>query len=530
MAKQIITYKDFSGGLNLDTAPDLLKDNELRVAMNAVIDKGPAPKRDGFDNFNATTFKVDTTDNHVESMFEWRRNDGTTFIMAVVGLVLKKIAYPAGTVTNVKTLSAADIGCFVYADTFYFTGKESGTDKYWSYDGTTCAEVTAASGADLSNIKKCRDFTWHPSSQRIFASKDSGNPSRLYWSALGAPNNFKSLADFVLPTTGDGPITALENFGNSMVAFFSSSAWAWTGVDPTVDAKWQRIPISTGAVGKKAVAMTPNTLTYVDIGGVMSLTLGATNYDIVAVTGQQVQNDLSRDKVSEIVKGILHTDTVQVLYDKMNDRFIIAYGDEVGNSRNNKFLVYQWKAKAWSQWDGITPNCLLQLADGTVLVGSKNYILKQVNDLYKDFDVDTGLYKAIEWEIETKGYPLLDGAQSYADKRLYKMVFAVRQFKTIDTSVTVSILYDYAGWEFAGISYTGVDLSESLTWDDEWNEVWGWTDIVKKEVKLRGKGARVSVNYKNSVIDEQAVVYGQAFVFKAKKLKAGRVTGGVDIG
>jgi len=526
MAKQVVTYNDFSGGLNVDSAPDLMKDNELAVARNAIIAQGFAPKRVGFDKFNATSFKVGETDQHVESLFEWRRNNGDTFIMAVVGLVLKKIAYPAGTVTDVKTLSAAEIGSFVYADKFYFTGKDAGVDKYWVYDGTTLAEVTAAAGADLTNIKKCRDFTWHPSSQRIFAAKDPDNPNRLYWSALGDPTNFKSLADFVVPTTGDGPVMALENFGDSMVAFFGSSAWAWTGVDPTSDAKWQRIPITNGTVSKNAVCMTPNTLSYVDIGGVLAMNLGATNYSIVAVTGQNVQNDISRDKVSKIVREMLHRSTIHSIYDKVNDRLLIAYGDDSANARNNKMLVYQWKQKAWSIWDGLTVNCLLQVSDGTVLVGSKNYILKRTDGLYKDFDVDTGAYKAIAWEVETKGFNLLGGAHTYADKRLYKLVFASRQFDDATPStVDVRVRYDYRGFEFEDL-----DLAESFIWGDKWGGVWGWTDILKRECKLRGRGARISVNYRNDVINENVQIYGQAFVFKQKKLKARRAPGGVDIG
>lgn len=602
MAKQFVTYNDFSGGWNADTAPDLLQNNELAVAKNAVIDKGPAPKRGGFDKFNAASFKDGATDKHVEALYEWRRNDGTTSIMAVVGTSLVKINSGGTAVTTVKELSDEDVGMFTYGDKFYFTGKVSGVDTYWCYNdasaavtftdtgdtvslanhglangtpvvfsnvtGTTgisagatyyvinstaattfqlaasaggtalplttngtgvlmptVSEVVPASGADLSNIKKCRDFVWHPSSQRIFASRDPGNPQRLYWSELGNPTYFKA-ASFVVPTTGDGPVAALENFGTSMVALFASSAWSWTGVSPTADAKWQKIPIATGCVGKQAVCMTPDTLSYVDVGGVYAMQLAATNYDIVAVTGQSVQRDLSRDLVATVINGMEHRSTVQTLYDKANDRLMIAYGDDSGNARNNKILIYQWKLKAWAMWEGIAPNCMLQLADGTLLVGSKNYILKYDDTIYKDFDVDAGTYKAISWEIETKGFPLAAGANLYNDKRLYKMVFAARQFlDETPSSVTVKVTYDYRGYEFEE-----VDLMESLIWDDEWGEIWGFTDIIKREVKLRGKGARVSVNYTNSTIDENVCIYGQAFVFKTKKLKGTRTAGGVDIG
>lgn len=507
MPKLIKPYQDFRGGLNLDAAPDNLADNELVQADNVNLnERGAISKRKGTVPLNAASYGA-----QVERLIEWPRNDGTKVLLAVVGTTLVKIA-DDGTKTNLKTLDNSEIGYFFFQDKFYFTGKEAGVDKYWYYDGTTISEVTpnAATDNDLTPIKRCRLFLWHPKSQRIFAAKDANDRAALYYSEIGDPAYFKSTSK-LYPTTGDGPVYGLALFGDAMLAIYQGSEWAWKGVNPATDAEWAKLPSTYGTVAPRSVTMTPNSLTFLGQGGIISLSPGLVEYNIVLLTGDELIKNRAKDKVSSVIRSIVHPETACAVFDKLNERFLLAYGDDSADPRNNKVLVLDWNLQTFTRYTGWQVNDFCQRANGDLLIATNGYILK-TGQGYKDFDPVAGTYKAIQFAVKTKQYNL---DYPFHIKKLKRFFLAARQFGEEISSVNINIYLDYKTM----FSISSLSLDESFTWGETWGNVWGWSDLITKETKLKGKGQRCQVELTNNAIDEPVVIYGLAFEFKPMRPK-----------
>lgn len=511
MSTKLLThYFDFRGGLNTDSAPDLVADNELVIADNVDLDeRGAVTKRKGTVPLNATSYGA-----QVEKLIEWTRNDGSAVLLAVVGTTLCKIN-DDGTKTDLITLDEPDIGWFVFQDKFWFTGKQDGVDKFWQYDGSTISEVTpnSATDNDLTPIKRCRWFVWHPKSMRVFAALDPEDKAALYYSEPNDPTYFKQTSK-LYPTTGDGPVTGLAIFGDAMLAFYNNSVWAWKGADPAADATWEKPAVGDGTFAGRSIALTPGGLTFVTKAGIVTMSPGLLDYNVVMIATESLIANWADGKVANIVRSVASGARTCAVYDRLNNKYLLAYSEV--EERPDKILVLDWTLKAFTRYVGLQVNDFCQRADGELLIASNGYILK-MGQGYKDFDVATGDYKAIEFGVKTKqfnlGYP-------FHEKKFRKLFLAARQYGAELSSATVIVNYDYDSEEF-----TNVELDESFTWGEDWGKLWGWSDLVAKEARLHKKALRAQVEISNDVIDEPITVYGIAFEYKLRRPKGVKVDG-----
>jgi|GEM_PF-2761180 len=450
----------------------------------------------------------------VEKIIEWPRKDGTTVLLAVIGTTLCKIGTD-NKKTELKVLDSANIGYFFYADVFYFTGKESGTDKYWQYDGTTVSEVTpnAAVDNDLTPIKRCRIFVWHLKSQKIFAAGDPNDRAALYFSEAGDPSYFKGTS-ILYPTTGDGPIKALKEYGEAMAVAFQGDWWAYKGVDPASDATWTKLPAGQGTVAGATATLTPNSLTFMGLGGIYSLSPGILDYNITLLTGDELVKNRAKDKVTSIVRSMVHPETATAVYDKYNEKYMLAYGDDAANSRNNKILVLDWGLQGFTIYTNLQVNDFCLRANGDLLIATNGYILK-ANQGYRDWDAANGKYVAIHYKAYGKGWSL---DYPFNRKKTKKLFIAAKQYDTETSTVDVKVQSDYLS-----VSKPGISLDESFTWGEAWANLWGWTDYIGKEMQCKLKGNRFQVQLENNVIDEPVTIYGLAFMYSLRKPKGVKV-------
>ena len=139
MSKQLKSYRDFTGGLNADAAPDNLLDNELMRADNVDLsERGGVKKRNGEERLNATSYKFP-----VEQLIEWPRDDGSEILLAIVGTELgynnlclvNEIDYSLTVLCSVGT--ADKVSTYYLRDKLYIND----STKYWVYDGETIEEI-----------------------------------------------------------------------------------------------------------------------------------------------------------------------------------------------------------------------------------------------------------------------------------------------------------------------------------------------------------------------------------------------------
>lgn len=508
MPKLIKTYADFRGGLNLDAAVDSLADNELMQADNVDLDeRGAFSKRKGTAPLNSVSYGAE-----VERIIEWPRNDRSKVLLAVVGATLCRIAED-GVKTELKALSEAAIGHFFLNDKFYFTGKEAGIDRYWHYDETTVVEV--APNPDPSNnltpIKRCRNFIWHPKSFRIFAAVDAGDRAALYYSETNDPSYFKTTSK-LYPTTSDGPVVDLDLFGEAMLTIYQNSIWAWKGSNPASDATWEKLPAGQGTTAARSVQLTPNGLTFLGLGGIYTLSPGMLDYNVILLTGEDLVKNRARDKVTSLIRGMVHPATACAVYDKFNQRYLLAYGDDAGNPRNNKVLVLDWGLQSFARYTGLPVNDFCMRSNGDVLIAANGYILR-LGQGYRDWDAAAGDYKAIPMAVKSKqwnlDYPL-------HRKNTFRTFLAAKQYGAETSSVDLTVRCDYKS-----LIFPGVPLDESFVWGEPWGGCWGDIDLVTREIRCKLKGQRYQVTYGNHRIDEPVTIYGQSFEYKVLRRPKG---------
>src|SRR5690606_33563136 len=138
MAKILRSYYDFRGGLNTDAAPDNLMDNELAQADNIdLLERGGIAKRKGYIRLNDESYG-----GQVEQIFEWPRDNGEVWLMAVVDVAstpkLFRVREDLGyELEEVAKLASPRVGYFFLQDKLYFVDGAS----YRVWDGETVQDV-----------------------------------------------------------------------------------------------------------------------------------------------------------------------------------------------------------------------------------------------------------------------------------------------------------------------------------------------------------------------------------------------------
>lgn len=397
---------------------------------------------------------------------------------------------------------------------------ELGTDEVSYLDDTADADLGAdyveqPADNDLEPIARCRLLLWHPKSFRVFAAGDSSDGPALYYSEANNPGYFKDV-NVLYPTTADGPVYGIASFGEAMIAKYQGSDWAWKGTDPASDAEWTKLPSDQGTVSSRTIRLTPNSLTFLGQGGIISLSPGLVDYSIVLLTGDELVKNRAKNKVTNIIRSISNRSIACAVYDKTSERYLLAYTDTPGGARNNKALVLDWGLQAFTVYNGWAVNDFTQRANGDVLFGTNGYIVK-IGQGYKDWDETAGDYKPISYVFEPKPWNL---DYPFNEKRNKYFLLAAKQPKAESSGIDeLTITSGYKSVKFSDIS-----LDESFVWGKQWGLKWGWTDLVTKKMDCRLVGARFQVRVEDNRIGEALTIYGFAFEFITDKPRGGKVS------
>lgn len=506
MPREYFHVNDFRGGMNVDVGPELLADNELVIADNCTLDQlGPIAKRKG-----TAVLNKDSYDCSVTQVFEWRMSSGNVKLMAVLHVngeqhTLFDVS-ENGTLTAVQTVASSKVGhCAInYGgnDLLYFV---DGAELY-QYNGTTCEAVTpnAAADNDLTPIRKCKWLVYNPRSYRIYAAGNPDAASSLYYSEPNDISYFKNTS-FLVPSGNDGPVTALAVFSHALLVFYSDSIRVWKGTTPA-DATWTALPAPYGTSAPDTVCLTPNSLTWLSRGGIVCLSPALLDYNLTMLPGEELIRDISRGKVSSLIRNIDSHANCCAAYDTLNKRYLLAYNE--GDQRH--VLVYEWDLQAYTRYTGIIVNNWCVRKNGTIVFGSNNYIMQLDAAGYNDVNVTTGEAKPIQLTIGTKwnnfGKPMIK-------KRLRKILVAGHSDGTADSYLDLSI-------RSVGLEYERLGsirfITEGMVWGDPWGTPWPISEMKTIEVRTNAKGERFQLIVINN--DEAAAtkVYGLLYEFTTK--------------
>lgn len=498
---QLKSYYDFRGGINVDTALDNLADNELVLAENVdLMERGGLQKRRGTKRINQAQYS-----GPVEQLIEWGRNDGSILLLAVIGSGLYKIS-ETGKETKIADVESDKLGYFFHQDIMYFVDG----NNYRQYDGEVVSNVTPYEHQtnNLDPINKCSMIVRHPKSMRFFCAGNKDDQTALYFSESGFPDYFKETST-MYPTTGDGPITGLSIFGDAVLVSFKYSFWIWRGMDPEVDAIWEKIPTGVGSVSNCSVVLTTNSLTFLGDGGIYAITPAILSYTLTLQPGQDLVANLSNNKVNSIINNINHPEKACSVFDVVNQKFMLAYTDE-NAERNNRILVMDWGTMAFTEYTNIQANCFLLRRNGELLAGTNGYILK-MNVGNTDADGS-----AIPMRVKTKQYNL---DFPFHKKRILRLYMSFKQPEQETSIITMKLFVD----DTLENEIRKADIYTNFVWGNFWGEIWGFRNQITTRSKVSASGHRVQIEFENEQEDIPTTIYGCAFEFRPIRAKGTRL-------
>lgn len=388
------------------------------------------------------------------------------------------------------------------------------TTEYLDYVGIYGDNIKANNNLDA--IRKCRYSCYHPKSLRCFFTGNPDDPSAVYYSEYADPTKVLNTS-VIYPTTGDGPATAINTFGDSVLVHYkNNSIWKWAGIDPEEDATWTEIPAGASAVSAKTVNLTPNSLSFLANGAWIAMNPVILHYSTGMQPGEEVVRNLARKRVEKIIRNIENPEIAVSVFDAKRQRSLLAYTSDEA-VRNNYILVYDWSLDAFTRYTDIQANDLLVRMNGDILVATNGYILK-FTEKYLHADGSP-----VKMDILTKAYNL---DYPYHKKRITRLFMTLFNPETVECQVTARVFVD--GVLEAELIET--TLYDSFIWGDEWGKRWGSTDLVTTRTKVSESGHRIQLEFINEERDKDGnpedapcIIYGIAFEFRPSRAKGTRL-------
>jgi hypothetical protein len=310
------------------------------------------------------------------------------------------------------------------------------------------------------------------------------------------------------PNTGEGPVTALATFIDSVLTFFKSTIYRYRGVEPSDNGNWNQLPIKQGTIAPRSICLTSNTLTFLGNGGIYAIPPSVLNITGNVVLSNNLIPNIADKKVSKKIKKLVHPETVCACWDASNEMLLLAVCDIEGDTTdaNNKIIAMDWNKRAFSWWQGMNIYDMAYRIDKTILWGTDNYLAKYGVG-YRDVG-DVPIYG----KLMTRQY---DCGAPINIKKFLKAYVAALQLPewTYHLSLNVRCGYTY-------YNLTDVSLDESFDWGKDWGLIWGHIDIITLEYKLKKvSGHRVQFTFENNVLDEPMATYGIAVKRRLKRTK-----------
>ena len=332
-------YLDLSGGMNSDTAPMYMKDNECEIIQNYTLDNlGSLTKRkgiayligqiqDGMNILNMYFNKQAPYPSNENILVGINASGGATS-------VIKKITSNAWADSKTGDTASAIPFFTAFTNAVY---RVNGKDVMATSAALSSWSTSAVNGA-LQTILPEFICVWQ---DRVYAFKETNAasglfPNRIYWSSL-APSDGSYVtwdattqyAD-INPDDGD-EITWGEPFGTVMLIFKENSMYTWNFERTEAD----RIPGTQG---------TPQGMTVKQTQGICFF---ANKYGVWALSNPYGKPQLISKKVQSFIDQIPTLDNMRAEVDQDHYKLFIGTVTVDGTAYTNCMLVYTISKNSW---------------------------------------------------------------------------------------------------------------------------------------------------------------------------------------
>lgn len=471
---------DFSGGLNTDSPVTSLELNQALDLQNInLIPSGGFQKRNGNTAFNSSAMVSSST--AISGIGYYRQSNGSAFLMSIAGTKIFKSDNLDGTMDDI-------------------TGSvtiTTGQDNLWTHSTLNNLSIFVGGAPDVpiqfNGTGNAAVLTGSPPSgnfgisanNRMFIGNTSSNPSRIYWSILGNPNDWTG--------TGSGSQDVAGNDGDVLIgaAIINTNHMLLFKQNSIHDLIITNAPFPVFSLFKGVGAISKRAIVNVD--------------DMIYFITPQ-----ARMKATDGTKIYSFPDTIDNLWDSLNPsrlqyihgqyypklRQIWWFCSTTSSTTHNYCIIWDLDRKAWLRNPtGFKMNSSVIAVDTTAYAGAydgKIYKL-DVTNTYSDASESGGIIDSY-WRSGWIDYGSTIGVKQYPYMELCFQ---------IQTSGNFNFGY---GFNFAGdrkietipMSGTGI-LWDNFNWDES---SWGGFTDTTKIIFIKGFGKFFQFLIQNNNVGE----------------------------
>ena len=465
-------YRNFNR-VNEVASPEQLEDNEMVEALNVIYDEaGGVSKRKGME--------LDT-DYGVAAITRLIDYSKENQMLVAFGTTLQ---IHGGTVIK-SDFANTNFDWEVFSDgkLYLVNGNE-----YYSYDGTTLAVVAPHEQTSLAHIKRCKYIVQR--GERLYAAGDNENPNTIYFSEVGAANNFPDLNHISAVSDDNDTITALAEFHQAMVAFKRHHIYAWFGWDPETDVRFDKINVHTGTPSFRTVVRGYNFLFYLGDDGVYALHGLEPNYIS--------SNNLTDEVIKHRVDRLINTEQACAVF--YEGKYILAVRQ--AGSSNDLVLTFDFVRKAWSPWTGWPVADFLLYGDEFYFGSAQNGKVYKKSEQYNDDG------EPIYFKMKTKPFDCRYPLHYKKFAWFYLLVGEKDDHNEIDVTVECDFrtIQIKNGIQLNTVMVPGASLMDEEVAGDR-------SRLFYKQARMLARSLRAQVIVENNEVDESITVYGVGFQF-----------------
>lgn len=490
MRRPVILYRDFAR-LNEVSSPEHLRDDELQEAINAVYDEaGGVSKRTGIE----TVVDYDEPDSPITRLIDYSKKEQ---LLVAYGTTLRVMG---GEVIK-DDFDNTDFGWEIFSDGKLYLVNGKG---FYVYDGETLEEVSPpgedeegensgeenGNGDDdpLAHIRRCKYIVQR--GERLFAAGDDENPNTIYFSEVGAPNDFPPL-NFINAVSDDNDIiTGLSEFHQAMVAFKRNHIYAWFGWDPAEDVRFDKINVHTGTASARTIQRVYNFLFYLGEDGVYALHgLEASYISSNNLTDEVIKRRFGKLTSKDRACSIFH-----------DGKYILSVSEN--GKHNDLVLVFDFVRKAWSVWTGWDVSDFVYYNEALYMGSGQEAMIYKEHDEYNDDG------EVIPFRMKTKPF---DCQYPMHEKKFAWFHLLIGE-KDDSNEIDVTVECDYKSIQLHnGIDLNTVMVPGAFMFDGETPE--GRSRLFYKRARILARSLRTQVTIENNELNEGITIYGVGFQY-----------------
>lgn len=359
-----IRISDFSGGLNTRSSVTSLNINEARDLQNInILPSGGFEKRRGNSAFNSSAMDSGAA---VHGLGYFRTAAGVEYMMAIAGTKIFKADNLDGTmddITGAVVITAGADNIWTHSvinNLSVFVGGAPDAPIKWNATGNAAA---------LGGTPPSGSFGF-AANNRMFIGSTSANPSRIYWSALGLPEDWTGV--------GSGSQDVGLNDGDTLVGgailgiqsalLFKQNSIHLLNIQT---APFPLFPLfrDIGAVSKRGIVVVDGIVYFMTPEPRMKATDGTRIIDFPDTIDNTLDN-LSKSRL-KYIHGIHHRRLNQIWW----------FVSTASATSHDLCLVWDLKRKCWLRHtSGYKMNCASTVSDRLSYCGGYNGVIYKQDD------------------------------------------------------------------------------------------------------------------------------------------------------